>query len=254
MPAEFLVLTHTIEYSIGRYQIRINFWFLIIFLLTQTLLNELGFWQLNRAKEKQHRITQLIKGNETVLTDLSLINNEQIAQFQSVELELELLDAPILLLDNKINNQRPGYHVLNLVRDTQSGKNLLVNRGWVFAGLDRNQLPKIDSPKYQWKIKGRVYPLSTETISTAQAKIEESKGYYRLPVLDLLIKKQLQALFKLPIEDYVLRLDAEDESAFDTNWVWTNMPPEKHLAYAFQWFALAFAFLIISIVTSIKKR
>lgn len=247
-------MIHTIEYSIGRYQIRINFWFLIIFLLMQTLLNELGFWQLSRAQEKQYRMSQLIKGNETVLTDLKMVNDDLVGQFQSVELELELLNDKVFLLDNKINNKRPGYHVFNLVREIESGKILLVNRGWLFAGLNREILPVVALPNPYWKVKARLYPLQSESISTNAAEIEKINNFYRLPVLDVKTKSDLEKQFNISIEDYVLRLDGDTESAFDTNWVWTNMSPEKHLAYAFQWFTLAFAFLIISIVASIKKR
>ncbi len=247
-------MTHSIEYSIGRYQIRINFWFLIIFLLVQTLLNELGFWQLNRAKEKQYRIEQLAKGSENTITQLELINEAQIAQFQSVELDVELLDAPVLLLDNKINNKRPGYHVMSLVREISSGKVIVANRGWLFAGLDRNEIPGVIAPGKFWKIKARLYPLPEESISTTSAEIEKVRDHFRLPVLDIKIKKELESLLQLKIENYELRLAAENEFVYDTNWIWTNMPTEKHLGYAFQWFALSFAFLIISLVASIKKR
>lgn len=247
-------MPHAIEYSVGRYRIRINIWFLIIFLLVQTLLNELGFWQLERAKEKQLRIVQLAKGSDSVVTDISQISAEKVEQFQTVELALEPLKSVVLLLDNKINNKRPGYHVINIAKEVHSGKYLLVNRGWLFAGLDRNQFPEIEMPAQNWQVKARVYPIVDAAISTTSAEIEFSGDRLRLPVLDQKIKTELEAKLKLPLESYLLRLTPESEGALKIDWVWTNMSPEKHLGYAFQWFALAFTFLIISVFVSIKKR
>ena len=246
-------MKYSIEYSFGRYKLRLNFWLLIVFLLVQTLLNELGFWQLNRAKEKQIRIQQLEKGIEYSLNSLQALTPEHLSQFQSVELTTELIVRKSFFLDNKVRNGQPGYQVLHLVRDLSSEKNLLVNRGWVFTGETRNKLPGIELPGREWNVSGRLYPVIESAITTDDAEIENLSQSYRLPVLDGQIIKQLEKIFDLEIEPYFIRLNADSEAALDTNWVWTNMSPQKHLAYAIQWFGLALAFLIVSLVASIKK-
>jgi surfeit locus 1 family protein len=252
-------LKHTIEYNVGRYQFRINIWFLIIFLLMQTLLNELGFWQLNRAKEKQHRIAQLELGAKQPKTETISLTKAEIERFQLLDLKVEWRDTPLIFLDNKVHQKTPGYHVLQLVQDT-AGKSsgevrwILVNRGWVFAGVDRNNLPDTRAMQQLSNVQGRAYPLPRLANSTRTAEIEYIRQNYRLPVLDLSVKQALEAKLQVKIEDYILRLNENSEGALLTNWVWTNMPAEKHLAYAIQWFALALAFLIISFIASIKKR
>jgi surfeit locus 1 family protein len=246
-------LSKAFQYKIGPYQISINVWLLIAFLLMQTLLNELGFWQLERAKEKQYRVIQLEKGNQSVLTSLNSISSESIEQFQSVELELELNDKSILFLDNKIMDKRPGYHVLNVAFEKASGKNIIINRGWVFAGADRRRLPTVDWPQINWQVSARIYPIAAESISTAMAQVEKHGKNYRLPVLDLAVKAKIESALDLKLEDYVLRLNRNSNSALETNWLWTNMTPEKHLGYAFQWFALSLALLVLSVIASTKK-
>lgn len=253
-PVELISLKPTLEYSFGRYQFRVNIWYLIIFLIIQTLLNELGFWQLNRAKEKQYRIAQLEKGSQSVISSLDKIGETEIAQFQNVTLTVSLETQQFFLLDSKIHNKKPGYHVLNLVRDSVTNKTLLVNRGWVFAGKDRNKLPTIDLPPLDWKIEARVYPVAMEVITTSLAKIEKIDGHVRLPQLDISILEQLEKRFDIEIQPYILRLNKNSQGALITNWIWTNMSSEKHLAYAIQWFSLALAFLIISLIVSFKKR
>ena len=78
-------MSKAFEYTIGPYKIRVNIWLLIVFLLMQTLLNELGFWQLERAKEKQYRIQQLAKGEQSVVSDLSLISEKILNNFKRLK-------------------------------------------------------------------------------------------------------------------------------------------------------------------------
>lgn len=250
---EFVVLLDSIDYSIGRYKFHINYWYLIIFLLTQTLLNELGFWQLNRAKDKQVRLEQLEIGKRDTITSLSEITNKKINQFQVVKLDLTPIGRA-LFLDNKINNKKPGYHVINLAKDIHSGKVVLVNRGWTFAGLDRREIPDVVAPNEYWEAEARVYPIAKDSILAANDQFEWVDGSIRLAQLDLNTVRHLEDRFNLKIEPYLLRLNKSSQHALETNWLWINMSPEKHLAYAIQWFALALTLLIISVIASVKKR
>ncbi|MCW8877280.1 MAG: SURF1 family protein [Kangiellaceae bacterium] len=247
-------MKHTIEYSIGKYQIRLNIWLLILFLIMQTLLNELGFWQLNRAKEKQVTLYQLEQGSISSIDDLTLLTQQHLAQFQHVELELEVEHEKTIYLDNQTNNKAPGYHVLNLVKDVKTGKFLLINRGWIFAGKDRNYLPEVEKPLSTWDIKGRLYSIGEGVAATAQGEIEYLSDGIRLPVLDKRVLGQLKDNFRLPLEDFIVRIDKNEQHALEVNWMWTNMPVEKHLAYAVQWFGLALALLIICIIVAVKKK
>lgn len=246
-------MVHSVEYSLGRYRIRINIWYLIIFLLAQTVLNELGYWQLQRAKEKQLRLEQVEIGGSSSVTELEALTPEQIQQFQSVTLNLSLASNKIVLLDNKIKQKKPGYHVYQLAYSASSDRYVLVNRGWIYAGEARENLPKITLPPQDWQVSARIYPLAQESLSTKQAKIEYFPGYMRLPVLDHRILTSLDEYFGVKIEPYILRIDRDDEMALEVNWMWTNMPVEKHLAYAVQWFALALALLVISLIAAIKR-
>ena len=250
----FADLKSTIEYSIGKYQIRVNIWLLILFLIMQTVLNELGFWQLNRAKEKQIRLHQIEQGGKQTLHDLSLIEAKDLEQFQQVELLLETQSDVGIFVDNKTHQKAPGYHLLTLAKDKVSNKLVLVNRGWIFGGGDRNVLPSIDRTSFDWQVKGRLYPI-TEAPSTALAgKTEFKSDGIRIPFVSTETLKDLEKEFNLSIEPYLIRLDKENKSALEVDWQWTNMPVEKHLAYAIQWFGLALALLIISIIVAVKRK
>jgi surfeit locus 1 family protein len=248
-----VVLQHSVEYKIGRYRLTINFWFLIIFLLVQTGLNELGFWQLSRAHEKQARLEKLVDNQLSELTSLKLVDQKVIDDFGKVQLEVVLAEKFNLLVENKIQNGELGYHVLNLVQDLDSGRNVLVNRGWIEGKADRNQLPQIKLPRTDWQVKGRVYQINKQVLS-GDAELESHGKILRLPVLDLHMLSLLEKRFDISIEPYLLRLDENVTDSFAIDWAWVSMSPDKHLGYAFQWFGLSLAFLIISLFVLIKKE
>lgn len=226
---------------------------MIIFLLIQTGLNELGYWQLSRAQEKQQRLNILNQPSKQAITSIDPISNEAIRNFERVALPVELAVDINLLLENKIQNGELGYHVLNLVEEPNSGKLFLVNRGWIAGRAHRDDLPSIDLPLHQWQIEGRLYPINPQVLSE-DAAIESHGNLLRLPVLDSFIVSKLERKLGKEIEPYLVRLDSDVNGTFSIDWAWVSMPPEKHLAYAFQWFGLAFTFLIVSLVVLIKKE
>ena len=52
---------------------------------------------------------------------------------------------------------------------------------------------------------------------------------------------------------FVVYLDENEALGFVKNWTPIVMPPEKHRAYAFQWFSLAVAWLSLMIWASYRS-
>jgi len=167
-------------------------------------------------------------------------------------LDVELVNRKNILVENKIQDGNLGYHVLNLVQELNTKKYILVNRGWIGGLSNRSDLPNVKLPASYWHIAARLYPVNQDLLSD-DAELERLGDIIRVPVLDSNMLSKLAVLFGVEIEPYVLRLDKYDTYALDVNWAWVSMQPEKHLAYAFQWFALSLAFLIISLFVLIKK-
>jgi surfeit locus 1 family protein len=246
-------LRHSISYSLGKYQVNINFWLFILFLLMQTLLNELGYWQLERAKEKTQRMIQLDSSANQLITDFSKISQDDLTHFMPVKFEAFLSDDNTYLIENKIQNGKLGYHVLNLVTEKSTGRKVLINRGWISAKANRKNLPQVTNPPFDWLIIGRIYPINQDILSS-EAEIEQYDQVYRIPVMDINVLAKLKEKLGENIEPFLVRLEKNQGSGFVIDWQWISMLPEKHLGYAFQWFALAFTLLIISIIASVKRR
>lgn len=246
-------MRHSIDYNLGKYRLSINYWFIIIFLVIQTGLNELGFWQLSRAQEKQQRLTKLANFQDLVINDLNLVDQKVINNFARLKLKVQLAEFKNILIENKIQNGELGYHVLNLVKDIETGRNFLVNRGWIEGTANRSDIPSVELPELDWELEGRIYPINQQVLSQ-DAVLENYNRVIRLPVLDTHVLTLLEAQFGLTLEPYLLRLNGKNKDVFDVNWVWISMTPEKHLGYAFQWFGLSLTFLIVSLFALIKKK
>jgi len=246
-------LQTSVSYKIGQYNLTVDFRFLIVFLLVQLGLNELGFWQISRAQEKQKILNKLANSDVLVLTSLKLVNREQVDNFAKVQLNTSLMMPKNLLIESKIQNGKLGYHVLNLLKDESSNKIFLVNRGWVEGKANRQELPYVRLPANAWQVKGRLYQINPGVLSS-KAEIENHGKILRLPILDSHTLELLAAHFKLPIEPYILRLDSDGSDVYEIDWEWVSMKPEKHLGYAFQWFALSLTFLLASLYVLVKKN
>jgi len=78
-----------------------------------------------------------------------------VASEKRLALHGEFLERYTVLLDNKVNRGRPGYHVVQPLR-LADGRHVLVNRGWVAAPAHREQLPQLRTPPGQHEVEGRV--------------------------------------------------------------------------------------------------
>jgi len=105
----------------------------------------LGFWQLHRAEEKAALNALQEARSQDIAVRLAPEIPEALEplRFRRVWAEGEYDTARQFLLDNQLQGQAPGYHVLTPLRLAGSGKAILVNRGWVPLGPSRASLPDI---------------------------------------------------------------------------------------------------------------
>lgn len=191
------------------------------------LLLGLGLWQLQRAEEK----AQL-----NAAIDARLSAQPQ----QPAELEGMQAYTPVRLpgyyreevryLDNRTRNGRVGYEILQVF---VSGKQRwLVNRGWVPGGADREQLPEVPWPREAKVITGFLYPLDDTGEAPAGPRVQRAN-------------RALGEELELAQPDWSVRLSADSDTALLTGWQLVNSPPQRHTAYAVQWFAMAAALLLL---------
>lgn len=221
----------------------------LLFVLFMPLLLRLGFWQLERATEKQQLLVVYQQQRELPVQKFDRLPPSTSTNYQTVEVEGKYNKEQYWLLDNKPRNGKVGYEiVMPLLVDQQW---VLVNRGWILASQLRSELPEFDTPEGMLKIQGYFY----EPSKNAVLKNKESDWSQAWPkrVLQLDGTHVAEALQK---DTYPRMLRIEDESpgALITQWPVVNTLPEKHQGYAVQWFAMAFALLCLYVWALIKKE
>jgi surfeit locus 1 family protein len=201
----------------------------------------LGFWQLSRAQEKQDRHAAIeAQWMAPVLDTRSLL--QQPDQFNSLHRRVVLQGVwrpeHTLYLDNRPMNGRAGFWVLTpLALDADHV--VLVQRGWIPRHqLDRTLLPSIETPLGVVQIHGRIAlpPSDLMQLGASDAPTVSASGTNNIRQnLDF---TQYAKTVNGKMMAVVLQTDPASEGLL-RDWPEITAGVEKHLAYAFQWFALA---------------
>jgi cytochrome oxidase assembly protein ShyY1 len=194
----------------------------------------LGFWQLERMIQKQHRLASIAQkqsnGSVSLLTALTNDDPRDI----TVTFDGEPDTTHLVFLDNQIQDKRVGYDVIVPVR-TNAGW-VLVNYGWVSAPDMQRTLPTIEIDKGLLSFRGIVSvpgknPLITET---------NTQSWVFPALVQQIDFADLSQRLNRDLLPYVIQLTTDDV-AFVRDFRPVVMSPEKHLGYAVQWFGLAIA-------------
>lgn len=216
----------------------------VLGLLMLPLLLRLGFWQLERAEEKQqlnsviaqqHQLPPVTKINQYPGADL---------QYRKIQLQGYFDQQRYWLLDNKTRQGRVGYEVIVPFVDS-SGATILINRGWIAASPMRSEIPIVDLAKGMRRIEGFAYQPSHNVMTGnthAESVVKGSEWPKRIQKVDIAdLYRQLNIDPKV---SYLLRLETFSDAALVTQWRWINSSPQKHQGYAVQWFAMASVLLV----------
>lgn len=225
----------------------------ILTIVTVAACARLGFWQLQRAAEKQHLADTFQRGaDETIM--LTRANLEQLPRYQQIEARGRYDSQRQVLLDNMPSlggsSGRPGYHVWTLLH-LDAGGVVLVNRGWVPMTHSREHPPAAPVDARPRTVVGRLDRLPEPGMRLAATV---PKG--RWPeVLYYPTSAELSQLFGERVPARIVLLDPQAADGYERVWQarTEGFGPERHMGYAVQWFALATAAFVIFIVVNLKK-
>jgi len=241
-----------LNFQFGSYEFTPKLISIVGVMLLLPLLLWLGFWQLDRAEQKRMLLQEYDqRGHEKPLYITQIKGFNESLRYKSVVLSGKFDNKKIILLDNKFHEHQPGFQVITPLRVNGTKKVMLVNRGWVPLGKNRQTLPNITAITQQVKLKGIIDFPSTKGFILGDNF--ENNGYWPLVIQQVKIK-QLQTLFKEELYPFTIKLDPKAKFGFIRQWDPVVMKPQKHLGYAFQWFALAFTLLVIFLGVNMRKN
>lgn len=237
----------------GRYSIKFAKLPTLAFLCLLVLLLSLGTWQTHRAEEKRDFLQQQAQSQtfDTIRLSTAIDDNVETLRYRKLEAAGHYDIAQQFLIDNQISDGKVGYFVLTPFILAGENKSVLVNRGWIAANPDRTKLPDVSMTAEPTVINGRANNFPSVGIKMAGAEIPTNTTPSVVQVVD---SQVLAKKLGYPLFSFQLELDKELPNGFKREWhTSTLMPPEQHIAYAVQWFALAFTLTVLFIVYSFKK-
>jgi surfeit locus 1 family protein len=220
----------------------------------------LGFWQLDRAVQKQRLSDAIAKQqalapwhNADVAAQVPAAGQDlsdaarQALLHRPVQLQGRWLSDETLYLDNRQMQGKVGFYVLTPLQlaPPHEGKVVIVQRGWVPRNfLDRTALPPVQTPEGMVSLQGRLeappsklMELEASAADSADPDGQQSRIRQNADITAWARERRLPLLGLT-----VLQTGAAGEGAagegLQRDWPVINAGVEKHYGYAFQWFGL----------------
>ncbi|MCK9467808.1 MAG: SURF1 family protein [Porticoccaceae bacterium] len=221
---------------------RIN-WLILVFAgIFLPLTLALGYWQLGRAEEKTALLAASLANELAPPVTLAELSRAEDYNYRRVQVSGSFDNQRTILLQNRVRNGLPGYEVVEPFQEARSGRWLLVNRGWL-PGAAGNKPPLVVPVEGKVLLSGHLYRSLGEPFTLGEEQWRE--GWPQ--VLQNLETEALAERLGVVLYPYTLRLDIESPGALTVGWPKVNIQPEKHRAYAVQWFAMAAALVMLSV-------
>ncbi len=241
-----------LQFRFGNYEFKPSLTGLLVLLICIPLFIKLGLWQYGKAEQKQllqSRYDSLQYAREEPLP--VLIKTPEDWRYKPVVAQGQYLADYQILLDNQVEGEQAGYHVVTPFKISGREEVVLVNRGWIPASGNHSEVPAVTVPAGELTIHGRGWLPGQKFYSLGKPE-QEAPLKWRVVWQNMDMQAYQQAVpYKvLPV---LIRLAPEDADGFVRNWV---MPAERittHIGYAYQWFGFALAAMAIYIFVSIKK-
>ncbi len=224
----------------------------IVTALLLYIMVSLGLWQLDRAEYKANlqSIIEMRSQQPPISIDKVDTQTEQTSWlYQPVTAKGQYDNQHSLLLDNQVHNMQAGYHVYTPFKLTENTA-ILVNRGWVKQTASRQQLPSIPVIEDAIQLDGYLNSEPYTGISLGK----QQQAYANFPgIVQSIDLNTLQTKINYHLLPMILVINQPNQSIFTIQPVTINMNSDKHQAYAFQWFALCVALLVIYITVNSKR-
>jgi surfeit locus 1 family protein len=241
---------------LGNRTFRPALWPTLAMLLLCALFLRLGVWQWQRAEYK--RGLQAAYAAESALPPLSLNDAVQthsvdtLPRYRHLSADGSYDDAHQILLQDITHDGVVGYEVLTPFVLSTGGAQVLVDRGWVAADARTSAAPAIDVSSAPRRVTVVLGSLPVPGLRLGQGA-PPAAGWPK--VLFYPQPADLAALYGPKLLPAVLLLDADQADGYvrETH-LELGFPPERHLAYAFQWLALGLAVFIVWFWVNLRRQ
>lgn len=205
-----------------------------------------GRWQLHRAQEKTELLATYARNVNAPPRPFVALAAAALdpGDTPRVNVSGHYLADRSYLLDEQPYRGRIGVHAIGVFAPDGDTRRLLVDRGWIEWNHAPGSTPNLPPlPEGQVSLTGLYAPLPRGGIALGGDALPAQSTWPKLT-----LRLDAQAIARdlgTPVYPRGLELDADPASGFVREWSLSTMPPERHLGYAFQWFALAATALVV---------
>jgi surfeit locus 1 family protein len=232
----------------------------------------LGFWQLRRADEKaalQLALDQAAASPPVLLSAAPAaaggapppqaagatpaLPPPAAIDGHRVRARGTFIDSRSIFLDNRTRESVAGFHVLTPLKLEGREEHVLVLRGWVARDpWDRNRLPALQTPGHVVEVDG---------LAVARLSQPMMLGEDPVPAPDERLwqhfdYEKFSTWAGVPLYPVVVRQTVEPDyrDGLARDWNQPGVSVDRHVGYAFQWFALTAAAIVTWLVVLWRRR
>jgi len=206
----------------------------------------LGNWQTRRAEEKLaagRMLDEAARGPvlqvPPVRVDAAGFERRRVAALGS------FVARDTFFLDNKVMHGAVGYHVVTPLKLASGGMHVLVNRGWIAAGV-RPKLPDVPTPEGVQAIEGAAVVPGTRFLELAP---EADSGSLRQ---NLVLPREEKRL-GLSLQPFVIEQTSDARDGLVRAWERPDTGVERHRGYALQWYSFAALAAVLYVALGFKR-
>jgi surfeit locus 1 family protein len=205
-----------------------------------------GVWQMSRADEKGRRQEQLeARRREPPMTVPASPLAEGDHLYRRVRAVGTFAPEHTVYLDNRLRRGVPGFEIVTPLRIGESERFVAVNRGWIAGAARRDILPEVRTPVGAVTVEGTAVP--PQRVYSLERAGPEGRVW-----LDFNMDR-LRKETRLDLQPLLIQQESDLDDGLQREWERPDSGRDRHLAYAFQWFAMAFGILVIYVVLGLRR-
>ncbi len=232
----------------GQYYFKLSFTAMSLMALGVFMFVGLGCWQCHRAEEKRMMLAQY-ENERHKPPRVWKIGSKNPGQYQQFKVSGHYAQR-FFLLDNQYHQHEWGYHVLSPFK-LDAHTVVMVDRGWVKGEPLRAHFPEVISPKDGQMISGEAYYAHKNHWIN---QVDPQKITQHAWIIAQFEPQKIEKILHQHVLPFMIRLSNTEPHGWIRDWQIVAMPPERHQAYAFQWFSLAAMVVVVFMVTSFKRN
>ncbi|MGB3916407.1 MAG: SURF1 family protein [Thiothrix litoralis] len=236
------MLQHSENASItARYHFRPSVFTTLLTVVMVGIFTSLSVWQYHRANYKEQVAQAVARQTTLAPLDLNQAAVDWPAQrFRHVTVSGQWETHHTVLLDNIVEHGKAGYHVITPLR-LANGQHVLVSRGWVEVGADRQVLPKIPTPPGELQLSGTLDQPRSKPVFLFGDMPADTEGNQRWLYLDT---AHFAQKLGYPLAPYLLLQTSDTPDSLRRDWPAYSNNAGMHIGYSIQWAAFGLMVLV----------